>query len=163
MDRSSQRSHNEREKFGEEAGSAVIEDLSDFGHIALDQDDDDDDDEQGGGVDGAARALVAGGGGEGGPLDLVTAIRSLEKTIAIHCKLMNRKLRREKTTTKSESKITRPLPKLTVRGDKVGPSCFIFSLPIISTQFSFLKFHIHACPLYPYVITYPILPHHIQL
>lgn len=63
------------------------------------------------------------------PQDLVAAIRSLEKTIGIHCKLMNRKVRREKTTSKSDSKISRPLPKHTVRGDKVSTVCYVYSYP----------------------------------
>ena len=66
----------------------MIEDLSDYGQQNVDEDEE--------------REGVEGHEGEGSSDNLVKAIRSLERTINIHCKLLNRKL------GKNSSKIERP-------------------------------------------------------
>ena len=127
MERVSQRSHQEREKYGDDSGSAIIEDLSDFGHGAefADQGSDDDDtfeDDDVSFVSAMAAIPPPGprdhltwapgvhGGNDrvqpwntpaGDNSSLVLALRSLERTLQAHCKLLNRRIKKEKSNSSS--------------------------------------------------------------
>ena len=129
MERVSQRSHQEREKYGDDSGSAVIEDLSDFGHNVefadpgSDDDDAFDDDDVSfvsamaaipppGPRDHLTWAPSVHGGNDRVPSwntpatdnsSLVLALRSLERTLQTHCKLLNRRIKKEKSNSSSTS------------------------------------------------------------
>ncbi len=126
-DRVGQREKQEREKFGEDTGSAIIEDLSEFGHHAEPDTDDSWEDPFPDDISfvsalNATPPAVRGNhhlrwapgvrGGNDHPLSnqalhsggndvLVASIRSLEKTLQTHCRLLTRRLKREKPSSTS--------------------------------------------------------------
>lgn len=130
LERVSQRGHTEREKYGDDTGSAVIEDLSEFGghghehaHLqASDAEDYDDDDAYGDDVSfvSAMAAMpplgprdhltwapgVFGGNdrnASGDTASLVVALKSLDRTLQTHCKLLNRRIKKDKSNSNSTS------------------------------------------------------------
>ncbi len=130
-ERVGQREKQEREKFGEDTGSAIIEDLSEFGHHAEQDSDDSWDDPFADDISfvsalNATPPATRGNhhlrwapgvrGGNDHPLSnqalytggndvLVASIRSLEKTLQTHCRLLTKRLKREKSSSASAHRI----------------------------------------------------------
>ncbi len=144
-ERVSQREHTERGKYGDDSGSAVIEDLSEFGGTGGDylpqpeSCDDSDTDEDAFGDDASFVSAVATVSpsrprdhltwARGAPprtdndhgaqpwnahylqqlattndsASLVVALKSLERTLQTHCKLLNRRIKKDKSNSNSAS------------------------------------------------------------
>ena len=130
LERVSQRSHQEREKYGDDSGSAVIEDLSEYGH-GLDLVDEDSEQDNGAFDDDVSFVSAMAAIPPPGPRDhltwapgihggndnlsqpwntpvgdnatLVIALRSLERTLQTHCKLLNRRIKKDKSNSTSSS------------------------------------------------------------